>query len=188
MTTRVILTYKDYEALPADGRRYELHDGELSVTAAPAPRHQRTLRNLFRAIDAHVEARGLGEVLLSPIDLILSDTTVVQPDLVYLRLDQASAVTARGIEAPPALVVEVLSPGTTSIDRGVKLQLYARHAIPHYWIVDADRERVEAYELAGASYRLAGVLEGPAPAALPPFVDLTLDPGGTWHVTGRRIE
>src|SRR3990170_381190 len=82
---RVILTYKDYEALPADGRRYELHEGELSVTPAPSSRHQRILRNLNDVLWQHVKSRGLGEVLFAPIDCILSDISVVQPDLVYLE-------------------------------------------------------------------------------------------------------
>jgi Uma2 family endonuclease len=175
MPTRVILTYRDYEALPADGRRYELHEGELSVTAAPAPRHQRILVRLLRVLDPHVRARGLRELLPSPIDLILSDTTIVQPDLVYLRHDQGAAVTDRGIETPPALVIEILSPGTAPIDRGVKLQLYERHGIPHYWIVDPEGRRIEAYELAGGVYRLAAALGGAAPA-LVPFPDFPLDP------------
>ena len=45
MTTRVRLTYEDYAALPDDGRRYELHEGELSVTPSPGTSHQATLRN-----------------------------------------------------------------------------------------------------------------------------------------------
>ena len=180
MATRVILTYRDYEALPADGRRYELHDGELSVTAAPAPRHQLISGRLFIALSQHVQARGLGTVFYSPIDLILSDTSVVQPDLVYVRSDQPGAITGRGIEAPPALVVEILSPGTTHIDRGIKLQLYARHRVPHYWIVDPDARRIEAHALAGPGYHLAAALEGAEPRALPPFPDLALDPGSLW--------
>ena len=47
MASRVVLTYKDYEALPADGRRYELHEGELSVTPAPSPKHQKAVGDLF---------------------------------------------------------------------------------------------------------------------------------------------
>lgn len=81
---RVVLTYKEYEALPTDGRRYEIHEGELSVTPAPTPGHQRTLRRLTRALLEHVEPRGLGEIFFAPIDVILGETSVVQPDLVYL--------------------------------------------------------------------------------------------------------
>jgi Uma2 family endonuclease len=180
MATRAIFTYRDYAALPADGRRHELHDGELSVTPAPAPRHQRVARNLLLQIHAHVARQHCGEVIQSPIDLILSETTVVQPDLVYLEARALGSLTARGIETPPALVAEVLSPGTAQIDRGVKRDLYARHRIAHYWIVDPEARRIEAYELAAEGYRLAAALEGAAPASLPPFADLTLDPAAIW--------
>src|SRR5256885_16625051 len=84
MSTRIVLTYRDYEALPADGRRYELHDGQLFVTAAPGLPHQRLVGRLFILLQKHVEAYGLGEVFVSPVDCILSDTTIVQPDVVYL--------------------------------------------------------------------------------------------------------
>ena len=181
MATRAILTYRDYAALPADGRRYELHDGELSVTAAPAPRHQIVSGNLFTVLRRHVETHRLGVVLYSPVDLILSDTTVVQPDLLYLRTGQLSAITGRGIEAPPALVIEILSPSTTQIDRGIKRQLYARHGVPHYWIVDVEGRRIEAYGLADRAYVLATALEGGRPGSLPPFSDLEIDPGRVWQ-------
>src|SRR5213083_845120 len=72
----ILLTYRDYCELPDDGRRYEVHDGELSVTPAPNPRHQRLVGALYRALFGHVRSRGLGEVLLSPIDVILSDIAI----------------------------------------------------------------------------------------------------------------
>ena len=81
-TTRVILTYKDYAALPADGKRYELHEGELSMTPAPSPKHQLVIGNLFALLRQHIKANGLGEILLAPIDLILSNSTIIQPDIV----------------------------------------------------------------------------------------------------------
>jgi len=180
MASRVILTYKDYEALPHDGRRYELHEGELSVTPAPSPTHQRLIRALLIILDRHVQARRHGEVFVSPIDCILSDTTVVQPDIVYLETGRLPAVTSRGIEGPPTLVVEVLSPSTTQIDRGVKYQLYARHGIPDYWIVDPELRNIEAYVLMEGLYQLAARVEGSNPASLPPFPDLALVPASLW--------
>ena len=100
MPTRVVLTYRDYEALPADGRRYELHDGELLVTAAPGLPHQRVVGELFALLRQHVRAHRLGEVFVSPVDCILSDTTVVQPDLVFLESARSSTASPRGIEGP----------------------------------------------------------------------------------------
>ncbi len=180
MASRTILTYKDYEALPADGRRYELHEGELSVTPAPGPRHQQVTRNLSVVLHQHVKARGAGEVLFSPIDCVLSDVTVVQPDIVYLDTGRLSAISPRGIEGPPTLVIEVLSPSTTQIDRGVKFQLYARHGVACYWIVDPEARSIEAYRLAGGAYELAARMEGTGPISLPPFLDLLLVPGSIW--------
>jgi len=60
---RVVLTYRDFEALPADGRRYELYGGELVVTAAPGTPHQQLVGRLFRLLQQHVEEHQLGEVL-----------------------------------------------------------------------------------------------------------------------------
>src|SRR3989442_9603083 len=117
--TRVVLTYREYAALPDDGRWYEIHDGELSVTPAPG-----------------VKSRGLGLVLYAPLDVILSDTTIVQPDIVYVATGRLGQITDRGIEGPPTLVVEILSPSTSETDRHTKLEVYARHRIPYYWIVD----------------------------------------------------
>ena len=70
--TRNVLTYEDYAALPADGKRYELHEGELSVSPAPGHRHQRVIGNLFLILAPHVRATGHGEVILSPFDCIVS--------------------------------------------------------------------------------------------------------------------
>jgi len=177
---RTILTYKDYEALPADGRRYEVHEGELSVTPAPSPKHQEVSLNLTFVLHHYVKTHGLGRIFYAPIDCILSDITIVQPDIVYLENARLAAISARGIEGPPTLVVEILSPSTIQIDRGVKFQLYMRHGVPYYWIVDPDARRIEAYTLTGGAYQLTARLEGSPPASLPPFPDLALVPASIW--------
>jgi Uma2 family endonuclease len=177
---RVVLNYRDYAALPNDGRRYEIHEGELSVTPAPSPRHQIVSANLVRALDTHVRSRRLGLVLYAPLDIILSDTTVVQPDIVYLDQTRAGAITSRGIEGPPTLVIEILSPSTTEADRHTKLQLYARYRIPYYWIVDPDGRSVEAYVLGEAGYALAARAAGDTTLQIEPFSDLRLSPASLW--------
>jgi len=156
MATRTVLTYKDDEALPADGRRYEIHDGEFSVTLAPSPSHQQLSGNLFFLLHRHVESRGLGRVLYVSIDCILSETTIVQPDLVYLAVDRLTAISGRGIEGPPTLVIEIVSPSTSQIDRGTKHQLYSRHGAPCYWIVDPDARTIEGFSAGAGSVRSHG--------------------------------
>ena len=174
MPARVVLTYRDYEALPADGRRYELHDGALLVTAAPGIPHQRLVGRIFVLLRQHVEELGLGEVFVSPVDCVLSDTTVVQPDLVYLEAAWSSRASTRGIEGPPTLAVEIVSRSTAQVDRGAKLQLYARHGIAHYWIVDPEARSIEAYILTERSYQIATCLAGSDRGSLPPFASLQI--------------
>jgi Uma2 family endonuclease len=179
-THRVVLTYEDYAALPDDGRRYEIHEGELSVTPAPGTRHQRISGSLYMLLRGHVETTASGEVLYAPVDVILSSTTVVQPDLIYVDATRAAAVSARGIEGPPSLVVEVISPSTPRIDRTTKFQLYARYQIPFYWIVDPDARAIDAYELGDTGYRLVTRASGLAAVSLPPFPGLSLVPDSLW--------
>ncbi|MGH7263716.1 MAG: Uma2 family endonuclease [Candidatus Rokuibacteriota bacterium] len=176
----VILGYDDYAALPSDGRRYEVHEGELSVTPAPTPQHQLITRNLFRLVDDHVRATGAGEILFAPIDVILSDTSIVQPDLVFVERSRLDAISRRGIEGPPTLVVEVLSPSTAVIDRRTKHQLYARYGIPCFWLVDPEARTIEAFVLGPDGYLPAGRATGSEPASFPPFPGLQIVPVTLW--------
>jgi Uma2 family endonuclease len=178
--TNIVLTYEDFVALPDDGRRYELHEGELAVSPAPTPRHQRIIGNLFLILAPHVRASGRGEIFLSPFDCILTNITVVEPDLVYVDEERRRLVSERALEGSPSLAIEVLSAYSINTDRRRKMALYAAHDVPWYWIVDPDARTIEAYRLAGIGYRLEGVLEGPPSRALPPFLDLLLDPAAVW--------
>ncbi len=178
--TRVVLTYKDYEALPADGRRYEIHDGELSVTPAPNTAHQRITRNLFVVLHRYVAEQHLGEVLFAPIDVILADTSIVQPDIVFLDPTRRSAVSRRGIEGPPTLAVEIISPSTTGIDRTTKRQLYARYGVPYFWLVDPEARMIEALALEAGTYAVAARASGSRPIGIPPFPDLGLVADRLW--------
>lgn len=181
MTTQhVVLTYKEYEALPADGRRYEIHEGELSVTPAPSPQHQMISRNLFLILHTHVKAKEIGETLYAPLDVILSDTSIVQPDIVYLDPTRLGAISRRGVEGPPTLAVEVLSPSTTLIDRVTKPQIYARHGVPFFWLVDPEGRMIDAFVLGPQGYSLALRASGREPVSPPPFPDLALIPESLW--------
>lgn len=181
MTTRVVLTYRDYEALPNDGRRYEIHEGELSVTPAPGTRHQRVAGNLYAVLREHVLRHGLGEIFFAPVDVILSDITIVQPDIVYVANDRLQAISSRGIEGPPTLSVEILSPSTIQIDRQTKLQIYSRYGLPYYWIVDPEARAVEAYALSESAYGLTVRTAGDESLSAPPFSDLVITAATLWR-------
>src|SRR5262245_831661 len=125
------LTYAEYAALPDDGMRYELLDGELIVTPAPGSPHQLVMLALYRLVWAHVDRHALGDVLVAPLDVIFSDTTVLQPDIVFLETSRRGQLRKKGIVGSPTLVVEVLSPSNERFDRQQKFRAYARHEVPY---------------------------------------------------------
>jgi Uma2 family endonuclease len=177
---RAVLTYADYALLPDDGRRYEILGGELAVTPAPSRRHQRAVGALFRLLDSHVRAHALGEVYVSPFDVILDDTSVVQPDIVYVAAERLGIVAERGVEGAPSLAVEVTSPSTHQRDRNAKRELYARHGVPHVWIVDPEARTIDAYVLHGGAYALAVHAAADASLRAEPFPDLEILTRSLW--------
>ncbi len=162
------LTYDDYLNLPDDGKRHEIVDGEHFMTPAPQTRHQIASRNLQRVLDRFVSERDLGEVLDAPIDVVLSDTTVVQPDLIFIRRERQHIIKRNFIEGPPGLIVEILSPGGERLDRQTKMKAYALLGVPEYWLVDYEARTLEQYVLRGHVYERAGVFgEAFSPALFP---------------------
>jgi Uma2 family endonuclease len=168
---KIVLTYEDYVLLPNDRNRYEILEGELTVTPAPSTKHQTASGNLFVLLAHYIKERDLGKLFHAPIDLILESTSVLQPDLLFVSKARQHIITERAIEGAPDLVVEILSPTTSRTDRVTKAQIYARHAVPAYWIVDPDQEAIEIYLLEADGYRLAATLQGETPMFAPPFTD-----------------
>ena len=133
-------------ALPDDGNRYEVLDGELFVSPAPRFDHQFVVLRLATLLDEYVRKYTLGWVLTSPADIEFSPTTMVQPD-VFVVPDTGSGRPHDWSEIRRLLLVaEVLSPSTARLDRTLKRPEYQRQRIPVYWIVDADARLVEMWE------------------------------------------
>jgi Uma2 family endonuclease len=164
-------------ALPDDGNRYEVVDGELLVTPAPGAVHQRAAYFLAMALGQYVSAQGLGEVLFSPADIELDPHGMVQPDVFVQGYVDGRPAPAWNTGAPLLLVVEILSPATARADRTIKRRRYQRAGIPEYWIADPDGRVVERWRPADArpevlgetlEWRPAGSNE-PLALALPPL-------------------
>ncbi len=155
------LTYEDYCALPNDGRRYQIVEGDVSATPAPASSHQRISANLEMIIRQHVKKNRLGAVYDAPIDVILDDHNILQPDILFVRKDRLGIVNERGVEAGPDLVVEILSPSTRRLDRTDKMRIYARHGVAEYWLVDPQARTLEVFALVEGVYLLRAALTEP---------------------------
>jgi Uma2 family endonuclease len=173
-----ILDYDDYAAIPADGKRYELLEGEVYVTPAPSPRHQWVSKKLQRQLEDYFEERGIGRVFNAPIDVILTIHDIVQPDLVVVT--DPTQISARGIEGAPTLLAEVLSPSTTVYDRTTKSRRYGAFRIPHLWFVDPNGRRLECFRFDGTNWQAILDGEGDQVLAHPDWPGLTVRLGDLW--------
>ena len=139
------LTYDDFVNFPDDGRRHELIDGEHYVTPSPAMKHQRVSGRLFGELYQHLKLNPIGEVFHAPSDVVLSLFDTVEPDLLIVLADQSHIVTDKHVRGAPAIVVEILSPGTRRVDETVKHRLYERSGVREYWVIDHERDVVTVH-------------------------------------------
>jgi len=149
------VTYAQLQQWPDDGRQYELYDGEVIVVPSPFPRHQRVASNIEDILRDYESAAG-GLTFHAPLDIVLSEHNVVQPDLLYFREERRGLVKDwEATRAAPDLAVEVLSRSTEARDRGRKMELLARFGVVEYWIVDPARNTLEIYVRRDAAYERA---------------------------------
>ena len=142
-------TYADRLLLPDDGRIYEILEGELIVSPFPVPRHQIVTGNLFFALRRFVDERNLGTCLFAPLDVVLAEDIVVEPDILFIRREREGIIGPKYVTAAPDLVIEVLSESSRRVDPGKKKRAYAAHGVEEYWIVDPDAELVDVFVLSG---------------------------------------
>ena len=146
--TRIKLTYEDYRNAPESERqRYELSEGELIMVPSPNVYHQRILGNLGFLLREFVKEHGLGYVYFAPLDVVFSEDTVLQPDILFISKERAESIAEEGIRGAPDLVVEILSKATAKRDRTYKKALYARYGVKEYWLVDPAIKTIEVLEL-----------------------------------------
>ncbi len=143
------LTYEDFRDFPADGKRHELVDGEHFMSPAPYLKHQRLVGNLYEALKRYLRGNPIGQIFLSPVDVVLSEFDVVEPDLAFVSNARRDILTEANIQGAPDLVVEVLSDSTRWHDLVTKRRLYGRFGVREYWVVDPVVDSVLVFGLAG---------------------------------------
>ncbi|QSB15109.1 Uma2 family endonuclease [Natronosporangium hydrolyticum] len=175
-------TRADLADMPDDGRRRELVDGVLIVSAAPGRLHQRAVGRLYRLLDDACSAEH--EVLMAPFAVTLADDTELHPDVLVARVDE---LTDGGLPSAPALAVEVLSPSTKLIDLNVKRDRFRRAGTPAFWVVDPLARPAEARLIAwrltaDGSYRQVADVSGDEPfEAVAPFPVRVVPSELVWH-------
>jgi Uma2 family endonuclease len=177
--TKQRYTFEDWLALPDDGKRYELLNGELVEMPPPTANHALLVRVLSRWLDRADEA-GYGIALTAPVAVILDATIrrqyAPEPDVFFVRHSQEHSIRANAVEGVPDLVIAILSPGNRRDDLpgGTKRDLYERCAVPHYWIVDQEARTVTQYQHAGGGYGAPLLLRAGDTLAFPVAPEITL--------------
>ncbi len=167
------VTFAELQEWPDDGRRYELYDGEVVVVPSPFPRHQRVAANIEEILREYEHATG-GLMFHAPLDIVLSEHNVVQPDVVFFRQERRHLIDMMAAtRAAPDLAVEVLSRSTEARDRGRKLQLLARFGVPECWIVDPVQNTLEIYLLRGPAYERVAAHDEHQEVQSPTLLDLS---------------
>jgi Uma2 family endonuclease len=146
---------RDLESMPDDGRRYELVDGALIVTPAPSRAHQRAAAALYDTLRSAAPGEFL--VLFAPVDVVVGEDTVLQPDLLVVRDEEFRDET---LPVRPLLAVEILSPSTRHLDLSLKLARYETAGCPSYWVLDPEEGSLMAWEMTDGRYVEAATVGG----------------------------
>ncbi len=172
----------DFWKLP-EGAPVELIRGELVMSPAPRTSHQIVIGELY-AILREAAARGGGMTILSPADVILSDDTILQPDLLYVAKSRRGIIGDR-INGPPDVVVEVLSPKAERRDRVQKLDVYAQYGVPEFWIVDQKAQTIEFLMLDKGEYVVKKSVDGRYQS--PRLPEVQIDLATFWREVAERL-
>jgi len=181
MSISTRFTYEDLKLIPPDRNRYEIVDGELFVSPAPRTLHQIIVGNIFAELRQHVRQHRLGRVFVAPYDVVLSMSTVLEPDVVFVSTSRLHNIGEDNLSGPPDLAVEVISESTKRLDREVKLKQYALYGVGEYWLVDPEGKNVEVFRLKEEGYELAERLAFRDTLSSPLFPGLELAVASLWE-------
>jgi len=181
--TKKKYTYQDYLKISEEiGYQYEVLEGDLIKEPSPNVVHQRVSRHLQRILeDYFVNIDPGGEVFDAPLDVTLSNITVVQPDLIYVSSSQKKIIKEKRIDGSPELLVEILSPYNPRKDRLQKMKIYQKEDVKHYWLVDPQVRTMECFALRDGAYSL--ITSGMDEDILehPDFVGLSISLNKLWY-------
>jgi Uma2 family endonuclease len=141
-------TVADYRAMPEGPPYYQLVEGELIMAPSPGSLHQDIAGNIYFLLRRHVTKHRLGKVCIAPLDVYLSDLTVLQPDVFFLSTRNMGLLQADGVHGAPDLVVEIVSPSNGPLEKKRKRPLYARHGVREEWLIEPELEQIHRYDFA----------------------------------------
>lgn len=154
-----LYTYEDYARLtPTDSGNFELRNGQIIYMPSPTPNHQEICLNIATELRAYVRAKKLGRVIISPMDVTLTPTDTIQPDVLFVREDRLNIITDKRVVGAPDLVVEVLSEGNTQKEMNYKKFVYETAGVREYWFINPEKQTLTQYENIGQEFLRLQVL------------------------------
>jgi Uma2 family endonuclease len=148
-------TVEEFWSLPESVLPTEYIDGEIIMAPSPTIAHQSASRSIFRALDKFVAAAGADQLFYSPLDVALPSGDVVQPDIFFLTEEDARRAKRRDrVRCVPLFVVEILSPGSATLDAITKRELYEKNGVREYWIANFETRSIAQLVLKKKHYVL----------------------------------
>jgi len=169
------VTVNLYRQMPEGPPYYQLIEGNLIMSPSANFYHQKIAGRLYHFIETYLEDHPVGEVVIAPSDVFLDDINVFQPDLYYVRNENRHVLVDEGVKGAPDLVVEIMSPSTSSRDRNEKRRIYARAGVEEMWIIDPDARHLEVHPLAKGLNASPTVIREPEPFSPALFPGLTIE-------------
>lgn len=169
-----LFTAADYRAMPEDGKRYQLIEGDIIMAPAPNTFHQIVHGNLFFILKSYLVRSPLGTLFGAPCDVYLDDQNVYQPDLLFVTRDHAAYIEHDGIHGAPDLVIEILSASTAGLDRRKRGHFAAAGTI-EFWQIDPALRQIQRFVFAENPAKPVALIDEPETFLSPLFPDLVID-------------
>lgn len=138
------MTYEEFLVSPDVPEHSEWVNGEVIKMMTVSDLHARTVAWLASILGPYVRHRGLGELLLEPFNMKCNaELPGRAPDLMVVLEAHRHRVARLHLDGPADVVIDVISPGTESTDRGEKFYEYEAGGVTEYWMIDPQRETVD---------------------------------------------
>lgn len=175
-------TYQDLYSIP-DNMVGEIIDGELVVTPRPSVRHAHATSILGNEIGPpyHLGRGGPGGwIILFEVEIMLGEELLV-PDLAGWKKERFPGLPKDNwISVSPDWVCEILSASTARIDKVKKMPIYARHGVPHFWLIDPVTKTLEVFRLQAGNWLLLAAFADDDKVRIEPFQEVTIELNNLW--------
>jgi Uma2 family endonuclease len=151
-----LYTVEEFMALPDDGNRYELVEGELVEMGQPGDKHGRISKRLDKVLTNYVDEKNLG-LVYGPTGFRLAPRTVRAPDLAFVQTERVPPETDGAVEVPPDLAVEVISPNDKWSEIVAKVREYQTAGVGLIWLIDPYTPSVMIYHQNDVLHTIVGI-------------------------------